>query len=210
MRFEEKPFVIVEGPIKLPVLLKDGSIGNFKLHFFRYPKGDYYVLEKPILNTEGYVNVRIQSACFLAHIFKSQRCDCYEQLELSLSIINKQTGLIIYAVNHEGRGVGPLNHVRVYKKQDEGFDTVDSYIALGLPIDSRDYSEIKFILKKFKVKKVNLLTNNPQKINILKSMGFVVKRIPLIPKLSPYNQSQIKVKAKKLGHLYPEEYLKEE
>jgi GTP cyclohydrolase II len=194
------------GPIKLPVLLVDReTIANFKLYYFELPhSGGYYVLEKGEVKATEWPLVRIHSACNIAHIFNSQRCDCQAQLELAMQLMHHaRRGLLIYIVNHEGRGVGPFNHIRVYQKQDEGFDTVDSYIELGLSIDQRGYDDVKQILDWFEIKRVRLLTNNPKKIESLARMGFEVQREPLIAKLHKYNQSQIKAKIKKLGHLIP-------
>jgi GTP cyclohydrolase II len=112
-------------------------------------------------------------------------------------------GLILYVVDHEGRGVGAFNHVRVYQKQDEGYDTIHSYLTLGLPVDSRDYSEIEDVLKWFKLKQIRLLTNNPKKISALEKMNIEIRREPLITKLHKYNKSQIEFRIKKLGHLIP-------
>jgi GTP cyclohydrolase II len=194
----------IVGPIKLPVLICKRLISNFRLYLFRFSNGDYYVLEKGNVKKREWPLVRIQSACFLAHIFNSLRCDCKAQFDMAMSLIHEEgKGLLIYAFAQEGRGVGPFDHVRVYQKQDEGFDMVDSYIELGLPIDPRDYTEIGDILEWFMIKKLKLLTNNPSKIESLERMQFEVKRVPLIPKLNKYYKSQIEVKIKKLGHLIP-------
>jgi len=201
-RFNKK--IQVAGPMKLPVLLNEKAISQFKLYIFRLPDGDYYVVEKGNVKGNDPVLVRVHSACNIAHIFHSERCDCEAQLELAMQLIDQaKRGLLIYIVNHEGRGVGPFNHIRVYQEQDKGFDTVDSYLNLHLPVDKRNYGGVKPILKWFNVKRVNLLTNNPKKIESLKKLGFEVKRKSLIPKLTRFNQSQIKAKIEKLGHFIP-------
>lgn len=195
----------IAGPIQLPVLLADGHTAHFVLYLFRMPKSDYYVLEKGVAKGKSNILLRVHSACNIAHIFHSQRCDCQAQLELAMEEIDRTgCGLLIYAMAHEGRAVGAFDHVRVYQKQDEGYDTVDSYISLDLPVDGRDYSEVGDILQWFELENVRLLTNNPRKIEALEAMGFTVERVPLIVKLDPYNQSQIMVKIRKLGHLIPE------
>jgi 3,4-dihydroxy 2-butanone 4-phosphate synthase/GTP cyclohydrolase II len=123
----------IAGPIELPALLPGEIIANFRLYFFMLPEGTYYVLEKGDVRGAKWPLVRIQSTCNIAHIFNSQRCDCEPQLELAMELLhNEGKGILIYVVHHEGRGVGPFDHVRVYQKQDEGFDTVDSYLEPGL------------------------------------------------------------------------------
>ena len=202
-RLTSQNSISLAGPIKLPVFLKN-RIAHFKLYFFRLPKGDCYALEKGAVAGTEYPLVRIHSACNIAHIFHSERCDCQRQLELAMEKIESAgCGLLIYALNHEGRGVGAFDHIRVYQKQDEGFDTVDSYLELGLPVDARDYSEIKHIFAWFNLKKIRLLTNNPKKVEAAESIGCEVVREPLIAKLHRHNQSQIKTKVEKLGHLIP-------
>lgn len=194
----------IVGPIQLPALIGKQAVAHFKLYLLRLRQGDYYVLEKGNVKGATWPLVRIHSACNTAQIFHSQRCDCHAQLEMAMQMIHRaRQGLIVYAVNHEGRGVGPLNHIRVYQKQDEGFDTIDSYLELGLPVDARDYSEIEDILQWFKLKKIRLLTNNPKKISALEKMNIQIKREPLITKLHQYNKSQIEFRIKKLGHLIP-------
>lgn len=192
----------IVGPIKMPALLDDQKVVQFKLYLFRQGKNDYYVLTKGKIKNASWPFVRLHSACNIAQIFHSQRCDCHAQLVLAMQRINQaKKGLVIYIVSHEGRGVGPFNHLRVYQKQDEGYDTLSSYQTLHLPVDSRDYSEIKKIFQWFKIKKIKLLTNNPKKINAVKKMGIEFKREPLIAKLHRYNKSQIEFRMKKLGHL---------
>jgi len=111
--------------IRLPILLKDGTNAEFKLNYIEIEKEAFYVVQFGKIKEDALV--RIHSACNLAHIFGSLRCDCKEQLdEALLRIVKNGSGLLIYCINHEGRSVGPKNHVRVYKMQDTGLDTVDS------------------------------------------------------------------------------------
>ncbi|MFA6474785.1 MAG: GTP cyclohydrolase II RibA [Patescibacteria group bacterium] len=194
----------VAGPIKMPALVGKQSVAHFKLYLLRLRNGDYYALEKGRVKGTDWPLVRIHSACNTAQIFHSQRCDCHAQLQMAMEVIHRaRKGLIIYVVNHEGRGVGAFNHIRVYQKQDEGYDTIHSYLTLGLPVDSRDYSEIEDVLKWFKLKQIRLLTNNPKKISALEKMNIEIRREPLITKLHKYNKSQIEFRIKKLGHLIP-------
>ncbi len=191
------------GPMRLPCLLKNGETVEFKLYTYKFPKEEeYYVLEKNNVKKIKDPLVRIHSACSFAHIFSSQRCDCKFQLDETMLKIAKEGGFIIYIWSHEGRSVGKFNHTKVYIEQDKGEDTVTSYKALGLPIDQRNYNNAIKILKDFEIKKVRLLTNNPRKIDPVVKAGIKVTRVPLVPKVDKYNESQIKTKKDKLGHLY--------
>ena len=189
------------GPMRLPALLRDGNVKTFHLYTYTSETGspisvlEYGKIRNPPL-------LRIHSACSFAHVFNSQRCDCKSQLdEALLRIVEDGGGLFIYLWGHEGRAVGLLNHTRVYMEQDRGKDTVSAYESLGLPVDSRDYSEAVEILKKYGITSARLLTNNPRKIEPLVRAGIDVRREPLIPILNPYNESQVRVKKEKLGHL---------
>ncbi|MBU2101048.1 GTP cyclohydrolase II [Candidatus Micrarchaeota archaeon] len=196
------------GPFRLPAMLSNGKVEEFKIFFYRFDSQPFYVLVKGSIESKEKVLVRVHSACSFAHVFHSQRCDCWEQLEKAMELIAEKNGILIYIWNHEGRAVGFENHFKAYMKQDEGFDTVDSYIELGLPVDKRDYSLCAEILKDLKAENISLLTNNPRKIKGLESQGIKVERVPLTVKLSKFNESQIKVKKEKLGHLYELKELK--
>jgi len=187
------------GPMRLPSLLADGRVVNFKLFTYRFGNGGiYFVVEHGEVRNVYEPLVRLHSACSFAHVFNSQRCDDKFQLDEAMrKLADSKAGLIIYAWPHEGRGVGMWDHTRVYMEQDKGEDTVSAYQSLGLPIDSRDYQDTVSILKDFKVKRMRLLTNNPRKIKAFTDEGITVNRVPLIARLSKYNESQIKVKIKK-------------
>jgi|SRR3989344_5952858 len=190
------------GPFRLPARLAAGRVEEFQLFFYRFGDEQFYVLVKRNIEKGQSVLVRVHSACSFGNVFHSQRCDCGEQLDAAMELIAKEGGILIYAWGQEGRGVGFENHVLAYMKQDEGLDTVDSYLALGLPVDKRNYSLAADILKDFGIRKIRLLTNNPKKIEGLESCGIEVERVPLTVKLSRFNESQLKVKKEKLGHLY--------
>jgi GTP cyclohydrolase II len=190
------------GPFRLPSKLPSGSVENFDLYYYTYKGDPYYVLIKGERDKKQAPLVRIHSACSFGNVFHSQRCDCGEQFDTALEYIAKEGGILIYAWNHEGRSVGFENHVRVYMKQDEGFDTYDSYLKLGLPVDQRDYSGCVKILENLGVTTVRLLTNNPRKLDGLTKCGLTVERVPLTVKLNHFNESQLTIKKEKLGHLY--------
>ncbi len=150
--------------------------------------------EQPVLT-------RIHSKCLTGDTFSSLRCDCQEQLIKSMKLIQKnKSGIIIY-LNQEGRGVGLFNKIKAYALQEKGFDTVDAQNELGIPIDDRDYKIAVEILKDLNIAKINLLTNNPDKIKQVTTYGVeIVKRIPLEVKPNKQNQKYLLVKKQKLGH----------
>lgn len=145
--------------------------------------------------------VRIHSECITGDVFGSRKCDCGKQLELSLSQIGAEGGILIY-LRQEGRGIGLANKLKAYALQEQGFDTVDANLELGLPADDRDYAVAYQILKYLGVEALRLLTNNPLKIASLERYGMkITQRIPLEIEPSRENHSYLKTKKIKLGHL---------
>ncbi|WP_367418569.1 GTP cyclohydrolase II [Snodgrassella alvi] len=144
---------------------------------------------------------RIHSECLTGDALFSRRCDCGPQLEAAMKAVQKAgRGVIVY-LRQEGRGIGLLNKIRAYKLQDEGMDTVEANLALGLPIDARDFSLAKYILDFLSIGSVQLMTNNPHKVDTLKALGInVVKRVPLHVGQNPENQQYLHTKMEKLGH----------
>ncbi|RKQ36495.1 GTP cyclohydrolase II [Kocuria tytonis] len=118
--------------------------------------------------------VRLHSECLTGDVFGSWRCDCGPQLHLALERITEHGGTVLYLRNHEGRGIGLINKLRAYKLQDEGADTVDANTMLGLPADARDYTAAARILTAMGLSSVRLLTNNPDKVSKLESLGITV------------------------------------
>lgn len=145
--------------------------------------------------------IRIHSECFTGDVLGSLRCDCGEQLALSKRAIAEHgSGYIIYLRDHEGRGVGLAEKLKAYQLQDQGLDTVDANVALGHPIDAREWEDVIEILSTLKVHDLTLLTNNPQKITALKDAGFNVTQQHLLAEIHQFNRSYIESKRAKLGH----------
>jgi GTP cyclohydrolase II len=146
--------------------------------------------------------VRVHSECHTGDIWFSLRCDCREQLEASVKYINaQQRGAIIY-LRQEGRGIGLLNKLRAYELQDRGMDTVEANNHLGLPTDARSYEAAAEIIRLLRIKSVALLTNNPEKIEGLKSNRIAVtERIPVVIPSNLHNKRYLKTKKERLGHL---------
>ncbi len=146
--------------------------------------------------------IRIHSECFTGDVVHSQRCDCGEQLEKSISLIQSHGhGYIIYLRDHEGRGIGLTEKIKAYQLQDAGMDTIDANLHLGHEIDARDWSDAVAIVKALGVKEVTLLTNNPNKVQALRTAGVEVTQANLTVAPNTFNEKYLATKEEKLGHL---------
>lgn len=147
------------------------------------------------------LNVRVHSECLTGDLLGSYRCECGEQLDTALSYIKEHTGAVIY-LRQEGRGIGLINKIKAYQKQDEGYDTAEANLILGHQADGRSYEVAVDILKLLNVEEVNLLTNNPDKMKGLESGGIrVLSRIPLEIPPREGNRGYLKTKKDFFGHL---------
>ena len=148
------------------------------------------------------VLVRVHSECLTGDVFHSLRCDCGEQLESALSIIEREGRGVLLYLSQEGRGIGLLNKLRAYKLQDEGLDTVDANLRLGLPADLRDYGIGAQILSDLGLTSIRILTNNPKKISGLAGYGLsVTDQIPIEHLPNPHNEAYLRAKRDRLGHI---------
>jgi len=148
------------------------------------------------------VLVRVHSECLTGDVFGSLRCDCQAQLhEAMRQIAEEGSGLIVY-LRQEGRGIGLMAKLRAYALQDEGLDTVDANLALGLPVDSRDYQIGSQIIADLGIRRLRLISNNPRKYHGLQGHGLeIVERVPIIIQPNDHNASYLTTKQEKLGHL---------
>ena len=145
--------------------------------------------------------VRIHSECFTGDVVHSQRCDCGEQLEQSITAIqNHGYGFIVYLRDHEGRGIGLTEKIKAYQLQDQGMDTIDANLHLGHEIDARDWSDAIAIIHALGLTAVQLLTNNPNKVAALKNAGVAVTQTPLVIPSNQFNEKYLATKEEKLGH----------
>jgi 3,4-dihydroxy 2-butanone 4-phosphate synthase/GTP cyclohydrolase II len=145
--------------------------------------------------------VRIHSECFTGDVVHSQRCDCGEQLEQSINLIQEHGyGYIIYLRDHEGRGIGLTEKIKAYQLQDQGMDTIDANLHLGHEIDARDWNDAIAIVKALQITAVQLLTNNPNKVAALKGSGITVTQKPLVIVSNKFNEKYLATKEEKLGH----------
>ena len=145
--------------------------------------------------------VRLHSECLTGDVLGSQRCDCGPQLQRSLQRVAAEGGVVVYLRGHEGRGVGLLAKLQAYALQDQGLDTVDAQVELGLPIDAREYAAGAAILTDLGVHAVRLLTNNPMKVNAMREHGIevsAVERISIAPVAT--NAAYLRTKRDRMGH----------
>jgi len=146
--------------------------------------------------------VRVHSECLTGEAFGSQKCECGPQLQAALERIDAEGGVVIYMRGHEGRGIGLINKLRAYALQEEGLDTVDANLALGLPADAREYAAAAGILTDLGISKVRLLTNNTDKVAKLRDLGLdVVEQVPLIVGVGPNNHQYLETKRDRMGHI---------
>ena len=148
------------------------------------------------------VLVRMHSECLTGDVFRSLRCDCGPQLDLAMARIAEEgEGVIVYLRGHEGRGIGLLHKLRAYELQDNGADTVEANLSLGLPNDSRDYGIGAMILADLGFSTLRLLTNNPAKRAALSGFGLsIVDRVPVEVRPNPSNAFYLRTKAERMGH----------
>jgi 3,4-dihydroxy 2-butanone 4-phosphate synthase/GTP cyclohydrolase II len=147
------------------------------------------------------VLVRVHSECLTGDVFHSLRCDCGEQLESALAMIEQRGEGVLLYLAQEGRGIGLLNKLRAYRLQEDGLDTVDANLRLGLPADLRDYGIGAQILADLGLSSIQILTNNPKKIRGLEGYGLSVSaQLPIVPTPNPHNEDYLRTKADRMGH----------
>ena len=145
--------------------------------------------------------VRFHSECLTGDLFGSKRCDCGEQLSKSMQMVAEHKGILIY-MRQEGRGIGLINKLKAYNLQDSGLNTADANTHLGLEVDSRQYDIAIKILKDLSVSAINLITNNPLKINAIEDSSIeIVNRIPIIIEPIEENEAYLKTKEELMGHM---------
>jgi 3,4-dihydroxy 2-butanone 4-phosphate synthase/GTP cyclohydrolase II len=148
--------------------------------------------------------VRVHSECLTGEVFGSEKCECGPQLNAALQLIHEQGGVVIYMRGHEGRGIGLINKLKAYRLQEQGLDTLDANLALGVPVDGRDYGAAVAILDDLGLSEVRLLTNNPDKLRQLEERGItLLERVPLVVGVGEFNEKYLNVKRDRMGHVLP-------
>jgi 3,4-dihydroxy 2-butanone 4-phosphate synthase / GTP cyclohydrolase II len=177
--------------------------GKFDLIAFRQTNTQelHMALIKGTWEPDEQVLVRVHSSCVTGDIFGSCRCDCGPQLHAAMEMVEKEGKGVVLYMNQEGRGIGLINKLKAYKLQEQGMDTVQANLALGLPMDSRDYGVGAQILRDLGVSKIRLISNNPQKRVGLIGYGLeIVEQVPIEITPNPYNEKYLQTKRDKMGH----------
>ncbi|HZN10726.1 MAG TPA: GTP cyclohydrolase II [Blastocatellia bacterium] len=178
--------------------------GPFKIVGFRSTTSDeeFVALVKGDLEPERPTLVRIHSQCLTGDVFHSLKCDCGPQLQRAMEMVQEAgAGVIVYQ-QQEGRGIGIVNKIRAYALQDEGADTIEANLRLGFGVDERTYDQCAEIIKLLGVRRVRLMSNNPDKVRALQSAGLeVVERVPLEVKAHHTAHRYLLTKKEKMGHL---------
>ena len=190
--------------------------GNFHIVAFENNRDgkEHVAITKGDVIGASDVPVRLHSECLTGDVMGSLRCDCRDQLEAALKKISRmERGMVLY-LRQEGRGIGLINKIRAYSLQDQGLDTVEANLALGFRDDERDYAVAAHMLMSLKIESVQLMTNNPKKINQLMRYGIKVNgRVPHIMEPNEYNRFYLETKAAKSGHMidfYGKKHLSEQ
>ncbi len=198
-RFHKESMVKCVAEAKLP-----SEYGDFKIKVYEnlLDKKEHVAIIKGELNPNESIPVRVHSECLTGDVFGSKRCDCQAQLHHSLQMIeNFGTGVVLY-MRQEGRGIGLINKIKAYALQEKGLDTVEANLHLGFEADPRDYGIGAQILASLGIKKMKLITNNPQKRVGIESYGLeVTEQIPIEILPNDHNKDYLLTKKLKMGHL---------
>jgi GTP cyclohydrolase II len=194
------------GQVTRPLLAARSAMptrfGSFELRAYEVDGVEHPVLVRGDLVGGTPPLVRLHSECLTGEAFGSLRCDCGEQLERGLAMIAAEgRGCLLY-LRQEGRGIGLVNKIRAYALQDDGLDTVQANLALGLPADAREYASAAAVLGELGIRQVRLITNNPTKLAGLEAHGIaVLERIPLPAAVNPISEPYLRTKVERMGHL---------
>ncbi len=180
------------------------AFGDFTVIGYRSLVDDkhHVALVKGDIEGKQDVIIRVHSECLTGDVFHSLRCDCGDQLEAALAVIEKEGQGVLLYLAQEGRGIGLLNKLKAYKLQEEGYDTVDANLKLGLPADLRDYGIGAQILVDLGLSSIRILTNNPKKIHGLEGYGLSVsEQLPIEPASNQHNADYLATKRSRMGHM---------
>lgn len=171
--------------------------GRFKVQAFKEGHKEHLVIFKEPLAEIPVV--RVHSECLTGDAIGSLKCDCRDQLEYALKMAEETNGMVIY-LRQEGRNIGLLNKINAYALQDKGYDTIKANHQLGFKADERTYEIVTYILHHYGIKKIKLLTNNPEKINAISDIE-IIKRIPIVIEANKYNKEYLETKKEQMGHM---------
>jgi len=177
--------------------------GHFQLAAYKEKEtgAEHLALIKGTWDEDEPVLVRVHSSCFTGDILSSLRCDCGEQMHYAMQMVEAEGKGVVLYMNQEGRGIGLLNKLKAYKLQEQGMDTVEANLHLGLPMDGRDYGVGAQILRSLNISKIKLISNNPKKRAGILGYGLeIVDTVPIKIQPNPYNIKYLEAKKLKLGH----------
>jgi len=178
--------------------------GSFTMHVYQNDTKEHIALTVGAIDDGAPVLVRLHSECLTGDVFGSHRCDCGEQLAQSMHFLQHHGRGVVLYLRQEGRGIGLSNKIRAYALQDQGLDTVEANLALGLPPDMREYGDAAAMLADLGIDQVRLLTNNPLKITGLEAHNIdVVERVPMTIMPHADNLQYLETKRDRMGHLLP-------
>jgi GTP cyclohydrolase II len=182
--------------------------GNFRMIAFSEESTDWMPHMAIIAENTDFskpVNVRFHSECITGEVFHSQKCECGQQLDAAMKYMHENGGIIVY-LRQEGRNIGIINKLKAYSLQEQGFDTVEANLKLGLPADDRNFSVAVEILKILNVENINLLTNNPEKVKFVEQSTINLNsRIPLQIPANDSSRGYLQTKKDYFGHLLDEQ-----
>lgn len=203
IRFRRRSESHVSKVVEVPL---PTEFGDFRAVAYRSDMdgSEYVAMVAGDIGDGENVLVRVHSECLTGDVFGSRRCDCGPQLHAAMrQVAAEGRGVVLYVRGHEGRGIGLLDKLRAYALQDQGRDTVDANVELGLPVDARDYGTGAQILVDLGVRSMRLLTNNPAKRAGLEGYGLsIAERVPLVIDPNEHNASYLDTKAVRMGHAY--------
>lgn len=194
------------GPVRLPLNWSD-AVKECTLRYFDFAGKRYLVVEVGNIDPKNPKEtlIRIQSACVLGDLFESRWCDCsYQFKEAKRLLFQNKRGLLIHGYDQNGKGLSLENHYRVYAEgQARHMELLtETFDFLGLKYENRNYDDIGIILKEFyNIDSMKLLTNDPVRINFFKEHGFKIERIGIQPPIDKYNETELRIKKDKFGHL---------
>jgi 3,4-dihydroxy 2-butanone 4-phosphate synthase/GTP cyclohydrolase II len=197
-RLSHESLIDKEVTVKMPTQWGDFNLIAYKQ---KTTGQDHLALIKGSWEPDEPVLVRVHSSCLTGDIFGSCRCDCGPQLHAAMNMVEKEGKGIVLYINQEGRGIGLTNKLKAYKLQEQGADTLEANLMLGLPADARDYGVGAQILRHLNVTRLRLMTNNPKKRVGLMAYGLeIVETVPLEVKSNPHNLRYLQTKKDKMGH----------
>ena len=199
--FFKKSHKLVRKQAEAPLPTKNGTFQIVAYALDANEKMPHMVLINPETDFSKPINVRVHSECMTGDVFGSYRCECGEQLDHSLAYINEHGGVVIY-LRQEGRGIGIINKLHAYVKQDQGYDTAEANKVLGFGYDDRTYEDAIAILYDLEITEINLITNNPDKIKSLDDDDLITvhKRIDLNIEARTENIGYLRTKKEFFGH----------